>query len=317
MTQVQKNGNGGGRPQVPTKTELAQQEKAPLDSLRDLLEKAQGRIAEVVPKHLTPERLTRLALVAASKDPKLLKCSGPSILLALIQAAGLGLEPNTPLHQCYLIPYENKKNINGQWVKVMEAQFQLGYRGMILLAMQSGDVFKIDAQVVRAKDVFVYRYLLDNDVLEHIPTEEAEPGPIRGAYCKWKLANGSASFVYWPAARLEAHREKYALRDFNTQAMKGVWVDHFGPMCLKTVVRDASRFWPMSSERSQKYQQAIDMEENTATGEFNLQLVEQDPDSAPPADAKQLDQDRRIPCASDGEREGAVVGRQTREPGED
>ena len=73
-----------------------------------------------------------------------------SFIAALMNAAQLGLEPNTPLGQAYLIPYKNKG--------ILECQFQIGYKGMIDLAYRTGQVQMIQAQIVREHDFFEYQY---------------------------------------------------------------------------------------------------------------------------------------------------------------
>ena len=90
------------------------------------------QIEKALPSVITPERFTRIALTAYSRNEKLQECTAESFLGSMMQAAQLGVEPNTPLGQAYLIPYRNKG--------VMEVQFQLGYRGMIDLAYRSGEV---------------------------------------------------------------------------------------------------------------------------------------------------------------------------------
>ena len=78
-------------------------------------------------------------MTALSKDPKLQECTPQSFLGAMMQAAQLGVEPNTPLGQAYLIPYRN----TGQ----MECQFQIGYRGLIDLAYRSGEITSINTGI--------------------------------------------------------------------------------------------------------------------------------------------------------------------------
>src|SRR5690606_10332500 len=105
-----------------------------------------------LPKHLTPERLARVALTAISSNPRLLECTKESLALALIEAGQLGLEPNGVMGQAYLVPYFNGKT------KKYEAQFQVGYRGLIDLARRSGEVTKVEARAVREGDYFEYEY---------------------------------------------------------------------------------------------------------------------------------------------------------------
>ena len=87
-----------------------------------------GAVKRALPSVMTPERFTRIAVSALSTTPKLQDCHPMTFIGAMMTAAQLGLEPNTPLGQAYLIPFWNGKS------KRMECQFQLGYKGMIDLA---------------------------------------------------------------------------------------------------------------------------------------------------------------------------------------
>ena len=95
----------------------------------DMVKALEPEIRKALPAVLTPERFTRMALSAINNTPALADCTPMSFIAALMNAAQLGLEPNTPLGQAYLIPYKNK----GVW----ECQFQLGYKGLIDLAANS------------------------------------------------------------------------------------------------------------------------------------------------------------------------------------
>ena len=117
-------------------------------SIADLIKAMEPEIQKALPSVITPERFTRMALSALNTTPKLQECTPMSFLAALMNAAQLGLEPNTPLGQAYLIPYKNKN--------VLECQFQLGSRGMIDLAYRNGHMQSIEAQAVYENDVFSY-----------------------------------------------------------------------------------------------------------------------------------------------------------------
>src|SRR5690606_34595531 len=110
------------------------------DNLAAYLEEKAQNMNAAQPKHLTPERQTRVALTAISANPRFLECTRESLALALIEAGQLGLEPNGVMGQAYLVPYYNGK------AKRYEAQFQVGYRGLIDLARRSGQITKIEAR---------------------------------------------------------------------------------------------------------------------------------------------------------------------------
>ena len=117
-------------------------------SIQDMVKVMMPEIKKALPSVITPERFTRIALSALNNTPALRQCSPISFMAALMNATQLGLEPNTPLGQAYLIPYKNK----GQ----LEVQFQVGYKGLIDLAYRNGQMQTIQAQAVYENDVFEY-----------------------------------------------------------------------------------------------------------------------------------------------------------------
>ncbi len=97
----------------------------------DMVKALEPEIRRALPAVITPERFTRMALSAINNTPELADCTPMSFIAALMNAAQLGMEPNTPLGQAYLIPYRNKGTL--------ECQFQLGYKGLIDLAYRGTD----------------------------------------------------------------------------------------------------------------------------------------------------------------------------------
>ena len=122
-------------------------------TISDMIKALEPEIKRALPSVLTPERFTRMALSAINNTPKLAECSPMSFIAALMNAAQLGLEPNTPLGQAYLIPYKNKGNL--------ECQFQIGYRGMIDLAYRNERMQSIEAHTVYENDDFSYSFGLE------------------------------------------------------------------------------------------------------------------------------------------------------------
>lgn len=101
-------------------------------SIADMVKAMEPEIKRALPSVITPERFTRMALSALNITPKLSQCSQMSFLGALMNAAQLGLEPNTPLGQAYLIPYKNKGKL--------DCQFQIGYKGLLDLVYRNPDI---------------------------------------------------------------------------------------------------------------------------------------------------------------------------------
>ncbi len=86
----------------------------PKDQISFLLDKKKGEIAKMLPKHLTIDRLLKVAQIAATTTPTLAKCDVASLVGAIGQCAQMGLEPNTVLGHAYLVPFNTKRKEVGQ-----------------------------------------------------------------------------------------------------------------------------------------------------------------------------------------------------------
>jgi len=221
-------------------------------TLSDLFEEMKPAIAQAIPKHLTPDRLLRIAMTSIRTNPKLKVCTPESLLGAVMQCAQLGLEPSI-LGHAYLIPYRNKrKDENGKEYYVDEAQFQIGYKGLIELARRTGQISSIMAQAVHEKDVFEYEYGI-NEKLRHVPAE-GDRGPVVKYYAYAKFKDGGYSFLVMTKRDIEIHRDKFA-----KAKSYGPWVDHFDEMAKKTVLKALMKYMPISVE----FQKAVDQDETT------------------------------------------------------
>lgn len=194
----------------------------------------QPQIEKALPSVITPERFTRMALTAVSMNPDLGACTPESFCGAMMQAAQLGLEPNTPLGQAYLIPYTNSRK--GR----KEVQFQLGYRGMIELAHRSGQFKNIEAHEVCENDDFDYEYGLEPK-LTHKPAL-GNRGKVVAYYAVYTLVNGGFGFEVMSREDVAAHRAKYS------KARHSPWDTEFDAMAKKTVIKKALKYAPISVE---------------------------------------------------------------------
>ncbi len=204
----------------------------PIDNIRNLLEAAKPKLAEVTPKHLTPDRLMRVAIATMSRTPKLLECTPASLLNSVMQAAQLGLEPGSALGECYLVPYKTT------------CQLIVGYRGLISLARRSGQIASIEAHVVHQKDKFNCRYGIDAK-LDHEPDWSADPGPMVAVYAVAKLTDGSVQTEVMTKAQVDAIRKR------SKSANDGPWVTDYNEMARKTVVRRIAKYLPLSVEMAE------------------------------------------------------------------
>lgn len=208
-------------------------EVSPVKAMGDLLKRMHTQIEKALPSVITPERFTRIALTAYSRNEKLQECTAESFLGSMMQAAQLGVEPNTPLGQAYLIPYRNKG--------VMEVQFQLGYRGMIDLAYRSGEVQNIQAHEVYENDTFEYELGLEPK-LRHIPALK-DRGDVILYYAVFKLTNGGVGFEVMSKEDVEAFAKKKS-KTYGT----GPWQSDFDAMAKKTLVKRLLKFAPLKSD---------------------------------------------------------------------
>lgn len=209
----------------------------------------QDEIAKALPVAMTPERFTRLAVTAVKSTPLLLEANPVTLLAGVMQCAQLGLEPNTPLQHCWLLPFRNKG--------VVEVQFVLGYRGIIDLAHRSDSILDISARTVRENDEFEYEYGLD-EKLRHKPMlKKKEAGEPIAYYCLANFRGGGHYFVVVDPDEIEEHRLK------SKAPNSPAWKDNYDPMARKTTVRIASAYLPLSSIAAE----AIAADESTPTWE--------------------------------------------------
>lgn len=204
-------------------------------SISDLIKAMEPEIRKALPEVITPERFTRMALSALNTTPKLSECTPMSFLAALMNAAQLGLEPNTPLGQAYLIPYKN----NG----VLECQFQIGYKGLVNLAYRNPQMQIISAQTVYENDEFEYELGL-TPRLVHRPTIE-ERGEIRLFYGLFKLINGGFGFEVMSKAAVDTFGKQYS-KSFDSSYSP--WKSDYEGMAKKTVIKRALKYAPLKAD---------------------------------------------------------------------
>ena len=204
-------------------------------SIAELIKAMEPEIRKALPEVITPERFTRMALSALNITPKLRECTPMSFLAALMNAAQLGLEPNTPLGQAYLIPYNNKG--------VMECQFQIGYKGLIDLSYRNPQMQIISAQAVYENDVFEYELGL-NPKLEHRPALE-DRGEVRLFYGMFKLVNGGYGFEVMSKAAMDAYAREYS-KAFDSSFSP--WNNNYIGMAKKTVIKQALKYAPLKTD---------------------------------------------------------------------
>lgn len=226
------NVNGGAIQKAQTEKSVAVKTQR---SMKDLIVSMEGQIAKALPSVITPERFTRMVLTAMSTNKDLQLCTPNSFLGAMMQAAQLGVEPNTPLGQAYLIPYKNKGTL--------ECQFQLGYKGMIDLAYRSGEVKDIQAHEVHENDTFEYELGLEPK-LKHIPAM-SNRGAVIMYYAIFHTKDGGYGFNVMSVDDVQEHAKKYSK---SYGASFSPWKSNFDEMAKKTVLKRCLKYAPIKTE---------------------------------------------------------------------
>lgn len=225
------------------------------DPVAAMLEKMKPQMALALPKHINAERMARIVLTEIRRVPKLAECGRDSLLGAVMTCSQLGLEPGNGLGHAYLLPFERRSKVSGQWQTVgIDCQLIIGYRGMIDLARRSGQIVSISARAVCAGDRFNYRYGLD-ETIEHVPAEEAR-GNLTHVYAVAKLKDGGVQFEVMSRAEVEKVRAQSKAKD------NGPWQTHFEEMAKKTAIRRLFKYLPVSIEM----QRAVTIDEQADAG---------------------------------------------------
>ena len=204
-------------------------------TMQDYIKTMEGEIKKALPSVITPERFTRMVLSAISSNPELGNCTPKSFLGAMMNAAQLGLEPNTPLGQAYILPYRNKGTL--------EAQFQIGYKGLIDLAYRSGEVEVIQSHVVYENDEFECEYGI-NTKLSHKPAASNRGNPIK-VYAIFRTKSGGYGFEVMSIEDVKRHAEKYS-KAYGSSFSP--WKTSFEEMAKKTVLKRVLKYAPLKSD---------------------------------------------------------------------
>lgn len=178
---------------------------------------------------------------AVSTNPQLAECDNASIVSAALLGQALNLSPSPQLGQFYLVPF----NDNKRGCKV--AQFQIGYKGYIQLAIRSGQYKKLNVLSIKEGELIKYDPLDEDIEVKLIENEEErEKAETIGYYAMFEYLNGFRKTIYWSKQRMEAHALKYSM---GYRAKKGYtfWEKDFDGMAYKTMLRQLISKWGIMS----------------------------------------------------------------------
>lgn len=248
---------------------------------------------------------------AVQSTPALQECTSPSIVNAALLGEALNLSPSPQLGQFYMVPFDNKKK------GCKEAQFQLGYKGYIQLAIRSGYYKKLNVLAIKEGELVRYDpldeevevNLIDDDILR-------EEAPTMGYFAMFEYENGFRKTLYWSKKKMLAHAEKYSFAFYKNGGARSLelleqgkipekdmwkyssfWFKDFDGMALKTMLRQLISKWGIMSIDLQNaidkdmavihgdgktdYVDAVKTEDDGVVSDQELQEVQEDQPAAP------------------------------------
>lgn len=211
--------------------------------ISSLLAKYKDSIIEVLPQHVTPERMIQMMTYTIAKNPDIANCTIESIIGAFVQTSILKFVPVDALGLCYYAPY-NTKQKDGSYKKVLS--FGIMYKGYINLARRSNEIKNIYAECVYKDDVFEYELGL-NPKIYHKPNMESLQldKDITHAYAVAEYLNGGRNFIVLPRRRIEILRMMNPNQKDNNEPT-GYWKIGYPEMAKAKVINKLKPYLPLS-----------------------------------------------------------------------
>lgn len=216
-----------------------------------------SRLAAVLPKHLTADRIIQMASTTIVRNPAIAQCTPASLLGSVMQASILGFPPVDALGYCYFVPYGKS------------VQFQIGYRGMIELARRSGRIQTIYAEVVREGDEFECSLGLEPS-LKHTPRFDPSR-QMTHVYAVCKFTDGGTNFVVLSREEVERLRLRNPMQ---SRVAKGAWATDYEAMAKAKALKQLSKYLPLNIDTLtaiQSDEAVITPESFTAAGEYKIE----------------------------------------------
>ena len=218
------------------------------------------------------QRFISAIVSATTANPALQECSNGSILSAAILGESLKLSPSPQLGQYYLVPFKDKE-------KGKVAQFQLGYKGYIQLAIRSGQYKKLNVLGIKEGELIRFDPLNEEIEVQLIEDEDArEATETVGYYAMFEYTNGFKKAMYWSKKKMEAHALKYSqgyAADKRKATSWTFWSKDFDGMAYKTMLRQLISKWGIMSIEMQS---AIDADMAVINDDGTKDYVDNQPE---------------------------------------
>ena len=223
---------------------------------------------------------------AVAINPALQECDPPTILSGALLGESLNLSPSPQLGHYYLVPFNNTKK------GCKDAQFQLGYKGYIQLALRSGYYKRINVLDVKVGELIRWNPLTEDIQLELMTDElEREKAPTMGYVASFEYLNGFTKTIYWSKEKMESHAIRYS-KGYAAKKGYTFWEKDFDAMAFKTMLRQLISKWGIMS---------IDLQKA-----FEADIVAEDTDYVQPVEINTPDTSGPVLTDADGEVIGEV-----------
>lgn len=255
------------------------------------------------------QRFISAIVSAVNSNPGLKECSNPSILSAALLGESLKLSPSPQLGQYYMVPFDNKKK------GCKEAQFQIGYKGYIQLAIRSGQYKKLNVLGIKEGELIRFDPLNEEIEVNLIEDEEErEQAPTVGYYAMLEYTNGFKKAMYWSKKKMAAHAEKYSFafgRNGGIKTLEKIdrgeipendmwkyssfWFKDFDGMAYKTMLRQLISKWGIMSIDMMT---AMDADTSVINEDGTHTYVESEDNVVSDSEYKEVDETGDLPKAN-------------------
>ena len=214
---------------------------------------------------------------AVATNTDLQQCDAGTILSGALLGESLNLSPSPQLGQYYLVPFNKKvKGVDGDESYIKVAQFQLGYKGYIQLAMRSGQYKKLNVLAIKKGELIKYDPLneeIEVNLMED--EEERENAETIGYYAMFEYTNGFRKSLYWSKSKMEKHALKYS-KDYSAHKGYTFWEKDFDGMAYKTMLRQLISKWGIMSI---DMQQAVEKDMTAINTDGTYEYVDNEEDT--------------------------------------
>lgn len=219
-----------------------------------------------------------------NQNPSLASCENSTLLFGGLAVWDMGLSLAKSLGEAYLVAYKNKNT------GITEAQLQIGYKGLIQLALRTNEYLKLNAVPIY-KNQFISWNSIDEELL--LNNVEGE-GEIMGYCAYFKLKNGFSKKTFWGIKKVQEHARKYS-KTYQYNPSKSIWSSNFDAMACKTVLKDILSKYGLKSVELQK---AIEVDQSILKENEVIYV-----DNAPEQEIKVNTIEQLMPPKEEGEEE--------------